>query len=340
MALINCPECGRGISKMAKACPHCGFPITDFEANSRTEQNQSSDAALGGRTTAPTDIETEKVSREDAGNVRVSLADIDGVEPDLKEAILESINKHKKKPKVGIFIFALLCGVIVFSCIWGKYNETKKRNAVINRITEHCERKSLSNVKVSLSDYIPQGVNVGNYTFCKVDISCDGFSKLDDSEKLRFYRFVDDSDTVSEKILIIKSDITITSDNHFYSWGVKGLYCDDSLLVESQDEPYTGNSSSSGSSTDSSDSSDSGARHSNAEAFTVAQAIVESDLKSPSTAKFCKVTEATITNSGDKYTVKGWVDAQNGFGAVVRKNFTVTYTATPKGYKSGLAVFY
>ena len=27
MALINCKECGKEISDMAKACPHCGYPI-------------------------------------------------------------------------------------------------------------------------------------------------------------------------------------------------------------------------------------------------------------------------------------------------------------------------
>lgn len=28
-ALINCPACGRRISKSAKACPHCGHPINE-----------------------------------------------------------------------------------------------------------------------------------------------------------------------------------------------------------------------------------------------------------------------------------------------------------------------
>lgn len=28
MALIKCPECQKEISEKAKACPHCGFPIT------------------------------------------------------------------------------------------------------------------------------------------------------------------------------------------------------------------------------------------------------------------------------------------------------------------------
>ncbi len=27
MALINCKECGKEISDMAKMCPHCGYPI-------------------------------------------------------------------------------------------------------------------------------------------------------------------------------------------------------------------------------------------------------------------------------------------------------------------------
>lgn len=28
MALIKCPECNNDISDKARACPHCGFPIT------------------------------------------------------------------------------------------------------------------------------------------------------------------------------------------------------------------------------------------------------------------------------------------------------------------------
>ena len=34
MALINCPECNKEISSLAKACPHCGCPIyTEPETN-------------------------------------------------------------------------------------------------------------------------------------------------------------------------------------------------------------------------------------------------------------------------------------------------------------------
>jgi len=37
MALINCPECGKEISDKVKACPHCGFPLSQD-----TEQDQVS----------------------------------------------------------------------------------------------------------------------------------------------------------------------------------------------------------------------------------------------------------------------------------------------------------
>lgn len=29
MALINCPECNREISDLAKACPHCGYELVE-----------------------------------------------------------------------------------------------------------------------------------------------------------------------------------------------------------------------------------------------------------------------------------------------------------------------
>lgn len=62
----------------------------------------------------------------------------------------------------------------------------------------------------------------------------------------------------------------------------------------------------------------------NSHAWTHAQLAVKSRLKSPSTAKFCSYSKAQISNSGGTYTVKGYVDAQNGFGATIRTNFTVT----------------
>jgi len=38
MALISCPDCAKQVSDQASACPFCGFPIKQSEA----EQNQPS----------------------------------------------------------------------------------------------------------------------------------------------------------------------------------------------------------------------------------------------------------------------------------------------------------
>lgn len=70
--------------------------------------------------------------------------------------------------------------------------------------------------------------------------------------------------------------------------------------------------------------------HDKFDAFVIAENAVKEKLKSPSTAQFCTTTEATIGRNGNTWTVKGWVDAQNGYGATVRANFAVTFTFASK----------
>lgn len=68
--------------------------------------------------------------------------------------------------------------------------------------------------------------------------------------------------------------------------------------------------------------------HDKFDAFVVAKKVVEDKLKSPSTAKFCDTRDATISLSDNTWTVNGWVDAQNSFGATIRNTFTVKITFT------------
>lgn len=76
------------------------------------------------------------------------------------------------------------------------------------------------------------------------------------------------------------------------------------------------------------------------QAWVCAEDIVEQNLKSPSSADFCSYTDADILNLGDnEYKISGWVDAQNGFGATIRTDFTVTLELTENGYKNGDVVF-
>lgn len=66
--------------------------------------------------------------------------------------------------------------------------------------------------------------------------------------------------------------------------------------------------------------------HDKYDAITIAEKVVKNKLKSPSTAKFCKSSEYTVSCVGNSWTVTGYVDAQNDLGATLRNNFTVKFT--------------
>lgn len=69
-------------------------------------------------------------------------------------------------------------------------------------------------------------------------------------------------------------------------------------------------------------------------AFIMSQTFVKESLKAPSTAKFPYMTDsndigAVIT--GDcKFEVYSYVDAQNGFGAMIRSRYTINMEYRPK----------
>ena len=65
------------------------------------------------------------------------------------------------------------------------------------------------------------------------------------------------------------------------------------------------------------------AQHEPVEAYTVCQQFVEDSLKAPSTAEFGgPYSRVTTHNGGGEYTVRTYVDAENGFGAMIRNDFT------------------
>lgn len=71
-----------------------------------------------------------------------------------------------------------------------------------------------------------------------------------------------------------------------------------------------------------------------------AQDVVTQDLKSPATAKFCKVYEATVYHqTGNQYIAMGYVDSENSYGALIRTYFTVWLTMTKNGYKDAHAEY-
>lgn len=80
-------------------------------------------------------------------------------------------------------------------------------------------------------------------------------------------------------------------------------------------------------------------RHDEILAAWCAEDIVKQFLKAPSTAEVCPMDEMQISHLGNgEYMVTGWVDAQNSYGAMLRSDFVVTYTATKDGYENGYAI--
>lgn len=72
-----------------------------------------------------------------------------------------------------------------------------------------------------------------------------------------------------------------------------------------------------------------------------AKDLVQSNLKAPKTAKFPSQYDIMITSlGGSDYRILGYVDSQNGFGAMIRSNFIATLTLTSSGYKNGYVSFY
>jgi hypothetical protein len=59
------------------------------------------------------------------------------------------------------------------------------------------------------------------------------------------------------------------------------------------------------------------------EAFEIAKDWVQERLKAPSTAEFCDFNDTKWLVEEDEFTVQGWVDSENSFGAKLRNKWQV-----------------
>lgn len=69
---------------------------------------------------------------------------------------------------------------------------------------------------------------------------------------------------------------------------------------------------------------DEGPGDESAGAYIACEDFVEDLLKAPSTADFSGYFGSSVSQTGNRYTVRGTVDAENSFGAAIRSNFTCT----------------
>ena len=76
---------------------------------------------------------------------------------------------------------------------------------------------------------------------------------------------------------------------------------------------------------------------SNVEVCVETQHILKDFLKSPSTADFPTCNTFSIEKlAEDQYKVSSYVDSQNGFGAMIRSNWSITYHYTDGGTRTQL----
>ncbi|QXP61542.1 hypothetical protein [Olleya sp. HaHaR_3_96] len=67
------------------------------------------------------------------------------------------------------------------------------------------------------------------------------------------------------------------------------------------------------------------------EAVIASQKFVERQLKTPSTAKFPALFKAKVKKKNGSFIITSYVDSQNGFGAMIRSNYTVELNQKPNG---------
>jgi hypothetical protein len=69
------------------------------------------------------------------------------------------------------------------------------------------------------------------------------------------------------------------------------------------------------------------------DAFYMSQKFVNDRLKAPSTAKYPSSSDVSIKQTGNKWIVTGYVDAQNSFGAMIRQNYICEMEVSGKSWK-------
>lgn len=65
------------------------------------------------------------------------------------------------------------------------------------------------------------------------------------------------------------------------------------------------------------------------DACVMAQDFVKDRLKAPATADFSSCSDGSATKNGETWTVTGYVDSQNGFGAKLRSRYIAIMTHQP-----------
>jgi hypothetical protein len=142
------------------------------------------------------------------------------------------------------------------------------------------------------------------------------------------------SGSIESHTIRIDDDKLILDDEYFTK--VTGDFKKKTVYAKTEEATPSINLTTSDNSGSSSDNSGSSVVDDNAKSacWVLAKKAVKSQLNSPDSAKFSSTysnSDVSITNSGNKYTVISWVQAENGYGGTVTNSFFVTMIKSGAG---------
>lgn len=251
---------------------------------------------------------------------------------------MQSDNKGKIKVKhIVVSVSIMVIFAIIVYNVFASQKIKREKETAINTVSSIAQSYELENVSVALRSFSYDG-----YSWFYADVTCSNWGSFTPKEMLSEYQKMDSA--VSNVNLRIGKEKWVSLGNIYSDGDMYKIYSSSNSVYKNGDNIYDdwehssghadaqkNNSKAKGSSDvlTNGDSKDSYG-HDKFDAFVIAEKAVKEKLKSPSTAQFCTTTEATIGRNGNTWTVKGWVDAQNGLGATVRANFVVTFTFASK----------
>ena len=239
-----------------------------------------------------------------------------------------------KKNKKIIIIISILILIIVGS-IWYRGSALRVKNNINKDVLGICNTYGLQDIRLK----IKKERTVDGFGVFYVTIKSSNFNKLSTTQILELEEKLDEDIYFYPALLYFK-DYNSGSDKWTISNYPVSIYKNGEKIYEQDYNLNTKEDGNEGKSYTSGRGilvTDNGLKM---DIWVCAMDIVRNNLKAPSTAKFCLVSEASVYDDGsDNYTVSGWVDAENGFGAKLRSEFIVTLTFTGKGYTNGYVTF-
>lgn len=234
----------------------------------------------------------------------------------------------KKKVILGTVIFVVV--IVLSVCIFRSIEINNHKDRLKANVVEKAKELGLKDVKIASLEKFDYENN-GSLGYYNVTIESSNFSDLATNEMFS----VDEEINAVDDIALVR--YTCKGDNYIVYPYMLSIYKNGSESYSDYENSETHKSVEDNKTSQSQSEVTNGDE---IEIWVCAQDIVEKNLKSPSTADFCSINDAKVySNGGEDYTVIGFVDADNAFGANIRTNFIVTLTYTGEGYKNGSVIF-